>query len=315
MNLLSLKVWITTRYPRSVDWTQPSIPGIPARLTRTLRSANATLAYGMSTHVQKFLRRTLAPLVLAVLTGCAHRHADGGDSSRIRTTLLEHPPTWVFGPASAVFASSGDFTAHVTWRPGADESGRTRTISGLLAVSKGRVFFASGRSQTRSSSPSDAAFVWDSSTGMGFAVSEALPGYAMITNGIHHPLLAFEPRPGASHETLAGHDCEVVLCRITTAGVTGEPMETWRATDWAGFPIQLRLAGAEPGLLTLEEIHRGSPPQTWFETPENYTRYENSDAMAGELLIRQFGGRGRTGDSRDDNPDAPRGRGRHGGRY
>jgi hypothetical protein len=232
-------------------------------------------------------------VAFVLATGCAHPHPDESGESRL--LVLEHAPSWLAGPSAAVLAGNGDFTARVVWhrRDPADEA--RPPLPGLLAARDGSLFFAPGGERKHGPRPfADGVFVANPTTGEGFVTSEALQGYAPLTNRVGAARINAEPVAGAAHASRHGHDGEPVVFRVAT-GTIDTAYPGTRATDLGGFPLELNsAAGGPPWMLELEDIRKESPPAEWFRPPEGYTRYESAPAMVGDLLVRgagQHGGR------------------------
>jgi hypothetical protein len=255
------------------------------------------------------VRRACALLGAAALlaAGCSHRpHPDGGES---RVLFLERAPEVLAGPSAAVWAGAGDFAAGIErlrdGQPG---------LAGMLASRQGRLFYAPGVRRHGDAVPdSEAVFVWDPRTGEGFVASDALQGYAPITNGFRSAGVSVEVLPGPRLEKVSGRDCATSRYRVASASGTESQIDA--AIDTGGFPIRLASDGAEGRrvFVVSGDVRRESPPAEWFEPPPGYTRYESASAMVDELLFRESTGRGRRGEGPGDAGHV-RGRGRR-GRY
>jgi hypothetical protein len=243
--------------------------------------------------------------------GCAHSHHpsaydQGGAADYLpRLTALTTGPLASLWPAAGVFGADFTLTLEHAVGPPTKLSGRLFALNGRL-----RLEAVSDQSHGRHSEAY--VVIWNGVTHRGWLVSEALQGYAPVTESLQftNRLTRVQSGPGARME-----DHPVDLASVTLLGANGQnvTLKVTAARDLGGLPLRLEgLNGPGSFTLALSHLQPVRPAVEGFLAPDGYTRFASAAVLVDELAARQqnvFGGgslnqtgnRGRAG----ENPDSP----------
>jgi len=241
---------------------------------RTIRNARLELVCAVS-------------IAIAILAGgCAL--FEGSDETHAKSAIFSvEPPVFLNGPMGVLLVNPGGFHAHVALETQRSE-GPVETESGEIFGKESLLVFAPGAdgSKGKYTRAGGLTFLWDVAAHRGFAVSEALQGYAPMSSPIGFTNLAVQPS-GSPPEKINGHRCESENAKITSSdGVTTE-FEVKRATDLQDCPL-LITASTKFTRVTLRcsKVQLGPQPAELFQAPEGFTAYESIEGMMGELAMR-----------------------------
>ncbi len=234
--------------------------------------------------LKHILHRSAVLLLMSAILGCA-THGRKIFDERV---MAPEPPSFLVSPFSALLSSPEGISAELL---GGD--GSTQVV--------GRLFAKGGRLQY-SPSGSDRSFIWDSATHSGYAISDALQGFAPIQS----PMFATDIRTKSETagnasvrvNALAGHEAEI---SVKTSDGAESVVRIWRTVEGNGFPARITLpASANSQVLNFANIKPAIISDRLFAPPEGFTAYASPSIMTSELMIRHSKTRNARPVSRDD---------------
>jgi hypothetical protein len=231
---------------------------------------------------------------LLLAAGCAH------DRSGEREVLAPRLPVFFGGPASLLLTNGGGFSARLTEQPGvlAVQGGEA---SGQLLAQGAKLRFEPELTGSADKAQRAAGFsyLWDVAEGSGYILSEPLQGYAPVSPGLRATNVVWQSK-GAASQKVAGHPCEVEQATVQRSDGSSVAFEVWRATDLAGFPMQITSANnSAPLTLSLSKVRVGPVRPEVFAVPDGFTKYASVEAMVMELTVRQHSLKRTAGESDD----------------
>lgn len=203
---------------------------------------------------------------------------------------METPPL-LTSPVSVLLSNSVGFSAHVTVVQNTTTQANAPALSGELVARQGRLFWTPATPKSRSTDGmhQSFSFIWNVSQSSGYVLSEALQGYAPLTASLRYTNAIIAPDPENSVlGKLEGHRCASKQITALSNDGTTHRFKAWCAADLNGLPLKILLAGDDPAsTVLLSQVRLEEPLPDMFEPPNGFTRYENTGAMAKELMLRQ----------------------------
>jgi hypothetical protein len=231
--------------------------------------------------------------VTVFLTGCAHSGRDQG------MARLVHPEIpWMLTNAVAVLLTNVDgYLAHVTLAYPESGNPARPAFSAELFCRQGRLYWAMEPPGARRNTPGNLSLIWDAGQGTGFALSEALQGYAPLQSATRFGLgPVVNSPPGVRGETLEGHRCQVEMVATTSIEGGTNRFAVWRAADLGGVPLKIEaVETAAPFTVQLTKVRMEVPPAEVFAPPTDFTAYPSLEELQTELAQRELESRHRLG--------------------
>jgi hypothetical protein len=240
-----------------------------------MNGANAKLA-GIK------LKRVAYILFGLLIAGCAHHQEFSGAEQRALST----PPGFLTGPMALLLTNANSFNAQVIFEA-PTAWGSTRALRGDLTSAGSKLAFQPELTEAaRKNTQGKMVFVWDTAQGSGYALNDALQGYAPYSGNARFTNVV-AAKQNLSSERIAGHECqEEAAMALATDGSTNL-LQVWRAAGLHGFPMRISSASkATAGVLTITRIQFGRPAE-FLMSQDGFTKYESPDAMVTELVARQ----------------------------
>ena len=193
-------------------------------------------------------------------------------------------PPFLSGPVALLLTSTPGFSCRVTMAGGAG-SASGEPLTGDLFGCTNKLFFA----------PSPAAFghraggfgfLYDVDQARGFLLCDAMQGYAPVSARFSPTNVAVRS-VGRGLEKLGGHSCDTVEVTFELADAPSQVLRVWRALDLQKFPVRISSSQGRPFDVTLSKIRLEVPPADMFLPPEGFARYESSEGMMAEMVMRQ----------------------------
>jgi hypothetical protein len=232
----------------------------------------------------------IALILIAATSGCVHTGQRYGFAVGVETSLPEATAI-VTGPVAAGLAHGDAFTSEFTMTL-QDASGPP--LTGQLFAREGKlrleVVFPQNRKTGRLG---NFGVIWDQTVRQGYIISDALQGYAPISEMTWVTNLVTEA-VAAPAERVEGHPVDHANVTFKDSGGQTTVIQLLRAQDMDNLPLQIHsLSGPQSFTLTLAKIQRVIPAIDLFSLPDGLTRYDSETALLGELAARQenvFGG-------------------------
>ena len=218
------------------------------------------------------------------MAGCAPALHQGGTDSRALAISAAQPPSFLTGLPSVLLTNAADYRAHLV----AVQAGQTgKRLSGTLFQQTGWLLFVPGVEGSRRQTNSEGSFrfLWDVNGRRGYALSEALQGFAPLRANDAEGAPVFHAVLGESASARIGErDCTVEEFAVQSRGEESR-IRVWRSDEATEPPVRIRSSGRGVDL-TLElselEVERLSPEL--FSVPPRFSKYEDAAAMVRELL-------------------------------
>lgn len=216
----------------------------------------------------------------ALLTGCAHHREFSGAEQRALATA----PAFLTGPMTLILTNDRSYRAEIVFES-RTSWGSTQMVTGNFTAAGSRLAFQPELPKaSRQNLQGKMVFVWDAAKSSGYALNDALQGYApfggtvLFTNAV-------AAKPRTAPQRIAGHECEQETATVLGNDGSINLLQVWRAADLRGFPLRID-GGTNSGVLTFSKIQFGQPAE-FLMSQEGFTRYESPDAMVTELVARQ----------------------------
>lgn len=211
------------------------------------------------------------------------RHGRAGEGE-----LTPRVPPFLSGPMAVLLTKANGFSAHVVVQTALDGES-SETISGELLGRGSHLLFAPNyedKSQKRLRA-AGLSFLWDTATGGGFVLSEALQAYAPVSYGSHPT--NFVTIPGRlPPQRIDGYSCSSEQATVLSSDGSVAVFDVWRAMDASGLPVRISASpGSLPPVLSLSQLRLPAPAPELFQVPEGFTKYASAEAMLSELTVRQ----------------------------
>jgi hypothetical protein len=165
--------------------------------------------------------------------------------------------------------------------------GSTQTVRGdLTSVGSKLAFQPEPPKASRQNTQGTLVFVWDTAQRSGYALNDALQGYAPYSGNARFTNVVAN-KEGSTGERIAGHECQREIAMVSGDDGSTNLLQVWRAADLHGSPA--RISGGRntsASVLTITKIQFGRPAQ-FLTSQEGFTKYDSPDAMVTELVARQ----------------------------
>ncbi len=227
-----------------------------------------------------------------LLAGCAnHREFSGAEQRAIST-----PPAFLTGPMALLLSNANSFSAQLSYET-RTAWGSTQTVTGSFTGAESKVAFQPALSKSsHKNSEARMSFVWNTAQGSGYAINDALQGYAPFAGNVQFTNV-ISSKLNSMPEKISGYECEEENATVLGADGSVNQVRVWRAADLRGFPLRIS-SGTTTNtvLLTLSKIQFGQPAE-FLMSQEGFTKYDSPDAMVTELIARQHNLNRREGQS------------------
>jgi hypothetical protein len=222
-------------------------------------------------------------LAMMLAVGCTSEKQKDAAMARVGD---EGPPDFVTGPALVSLEKFEGFSADVV----ATAANGAPAVSGQLIGLMGRLIYQPSTTANIKNAKyyrGGMFFIWDTSTQKGYVLSEALQGYAPITNAAS-VTNQVDLTAAPVSEIVNGHPCHRGQLLLALSDGSGARLTEWRADDLRHFPVRVRAetAGREV-TVDLTNIRLDLPSRDLFLPPASFTRYASSMALINELMIRE----------------------------
>jgi len=199
---------------------------------------------------------------------------------------LATPPAFLTGPMALLLTNASSYNAQLMFET-ATSWGSTQTVRGDLTSAGSKLAF---RPEPSKVSPHNTegtlVFVWDTAQRSGYALNDALQGYAPYSGNARFTNVVAS-KEGSAGERIAGHECQRESAMVFGDDGSTNSLLVWRAADLHGFPVQISGGtNAVASVLTITKVQLGLPAQ-FLMSQEGFTQYDSPDAMVTELVARQ----------------------------
>lgn len=215
--------------------------------------------------------------------GCSHRRPDVMEAGMMGA-LRADMPVFLTGPAGAVLAEPGGYSARVSWEGGPAGV----PAPGQLLAQGGKFFYTPDPAAGATKLEKQAAFsyIWDSRAGRGYVLSEGLQAYAPVTLDLKATNVTVQTGSAPAGKA-AGYPCESQQARVQMSDGVETTFQVLRALEPKGLPVRVSTSDAPPRVLTLSKLRPETLRPELFEPPAGFTKYENATVLADELVMRQ----------------------------
>jgi len=217
-----------------------------------------------------------------LVAGCAHHSEFSGTEQRALAT----PPAFLTGPMALLLTNANSYNAQIIFET-RTAWGSTQAVRGEFTSAGSKLAFQPELPKaSRKNSQGTMVFVWDTGQGSGYALNDALQGYAPYSGNTQFTnVVANKQNPLT--ERIAGHECLREMAMAFGNDGSTSLLRVWRAADLHGFPMRVSAgSNATASVLTITKIQFGRPAE-FLMSQEGFTKYESPDAMVTELVARQ----------------------------
>lgn len=227
-----------------------------------------------------------------LLAGCAHHPEFSGAEQRAMAT----PPLFLTGPMALLLTNATSYSAQIICET-RTSWGSTQTVTGNFTAAGSKLAFQPELPKSsRKKSQAKMVFVWDTIQGSGYALNDALQGYAPYS-GTERFTNVVASKQNSAPEQIAGHECEEEMAIVFGNDDSTNVLHVRRAADLRGFPLRIGGGGTNStAVLTFSKVQFG-PPAEFLMSQEGFTKYESPDAMVTELVAREHNLRRREGET------------------
>jgi hypothetical protein len=221
-------------------------------------------------------------LFAILLAGCAHHKEFSGTEQR----TLAMPPGFLTGPMALLLTNANSYNAQIVYES-RTAWGSTQAIAGSFVGAGGKLAFQPELPKaSRQNTQGTMVFVWDTAQSGGYALNDALQGYAPYSGNVQFTNVVAD-KQNALTERIAGHECQREMAMALGNDGSTNLLEVWRAIDLHGFPIRVSAGtNANANVLTITKLQFGRPAE-FLMSQDGFTKYESPDAMVTELVARQ----------------------------
>jgi hypothetical protein len=216
----------------------------------------------------------------AGLVGCVHHQEFSGSEQRALAT----PPNFLIGPMALLLTNAGSYSAQIRYET-TTAWGSTQAVGGNFTAAGNKLAFEPELPKaSRKNLQRQMVFVWDTGQGAGYALNDALQGYAPYSGTVRFTNITTSQQSAVPVQ-IAGHECEEESAMVFGNDGSTNLLRVWRAPDLRGFPLRIS-GGTNSSWLTFSKIRFGEPAR-FLMSSEGYTKYESADAMVTELVARE----------------------------
>jgi len=217
-----------------------------------------------------------------LIAGCAHHKEFSGTEQRDLAT----PPAFLTGPMALLLTNANSYNAQIVYEA-RTAWGPTQAITGSFVGTGAKLAFEPELPKaSRQNTQGAMVFVWDTAQSSGYALNDALQGYAPYSGSVQFTNVVVEKQNSLT-ERIAGHECQRETAIAFGNDGSTSLLQVWRAADLQGFPV--RVSGGSnstAGILTFTKIQLGRPAE-FLMSQQGFTKYQSPDAMVMELVARQ----------------------------
>jgi hypothetical protein len=236
--------------------------------------------------------------ILMLLTGCAGRRRI--EAANWEQAIRSPKEPFLAGPTAYLLTNLGGFSAKVILErtvPGVS----TKPVTGQLVSRENSFVFSTDEGERKALG--EPSFIWNSPTGSGYVLNDALQAYAPITVRAQATNIATTPQPGVA-EKISGHSTRMWDVVVSMSDGSQAEYNVWKADDLNGIPVRITSIRGVPKItITFADFRPEKPPTALFLPPEGFTKYESTEAMLNELLRRQTLGRAKNNNTPVDLTD------------
>jgi hypothetical protein len=217
-----------------------------------------------------------------LIAGCVHHKEFSGAEQRILAT----PPAFLTGPMALLLTNANSYNAEIVFQT-PTAWGSTQAVRGDLTSAGSKLAFQPELTEAaRKNTQGKMVFVWDTAQGSGYALNDALQGYAPYSGNARFTNVV-ATKQNLSSEKIGGRECQEEAAMAVANDGSTNLLQVWRAADLRGFPVRISSASiATAGVLTITRIQFGRPAE-FLMSQEGFTKYESPDSMVTELVARQ----------------------------
>ncbi len=210
----------------------------------------------MKTYWVRVMAAVVGCGILLGLPGCA-RDRDLALIEQFKPVYAPLPPEFLTGPIGRLLARQAGFSARV--EAVGEPTTTSRAMTGqLFGANQTLVFAPDPDPEIHKAAPEEIfTFIWNTATGSGFVLNEALQGYAPVTFS------------SLADTNASGSEAGL---RITRADMQGN------------FPSLIETTNIT---LKLSRLRRAAPAPDLLSPPKSFTRYTSPEIMAQELAMRR----------------------------
>src|SRR5256885_4130110 len=138
-----------------------------------------------------------------LLTGCAQHREFSGEQQRVMST----PPAFLTGPMVLLLTNAQSFNAQLTYET-STAWGSTQTVSGSFTGAGSKLAFQPALPKSsRKNIEARMSFVWDTAQNSGYAINDALQGYAPFSANVRFTNF-ISSKVNSMPERISGYGCE-----------------------------------------------------------------------------------------------------------
>lgn len=216
------------------------------------------------------------------IASCAHHREFSGAEQR----ALAAPPAFLTGPMALLLTNANSYNAQIIFET-RTAWGSTQAVRGDLTSAGSKLAFQPELPKaSRKNSQGTMVFVWDTMQSSGYALNDALQGYAPYSANVQFTNMVADKQNSLT-ERIAGHECQRETAMAFANDGSTNLLHVWRAADVHGLP-PIRISGGSnitTSVLTVMKIQIG--PAELLMSQEGFTKYDSPDAMVTELVARQ----------------------------
>lgn len=236
------------------------------------------------TFVLRWLFGPGAACVLAVtllVAGCS------SNKSQFVSIPAPQPPAFLNGPMALLLTNSSGFRAHVVLETGTP----VRQVAEGTLLGKGtRLLFAPALTKEGKKRPlvGGFAFIWNVDGNQGYLLNDPLQAYSPYSSSLQFTNVSIGAATGAAAQSIGGHPCQPAEAVVVGTDGSLAAFRLWRAKDLNGLPLRIVCTSAgTPVTLNLVKPRLENLSDELFLPSTDFTKYENPEALANELALRQ----------------------------
>lgn len=229
-----------------------------------------------------FLGIAGAASLFGLVAGCAHHKEFTGTEQRALAT----PPGFLTGPMALLLTNGNSYSAQIVYET-RTAWGSTQAIRGSFVGAGSKLAFEPELPKaSRKNTQGTMVFVWDAAQSSGYALNNALQGYAPYPGTARFTNVVALGQESVS-ERIAGHECRRESAMVFGDDGSTNLVQVWRGADVGGFPMRMSAgSNVTANVLTITRLQLGRPAELLM-SQEGFTKYESPDAMVTELVARE----------------------------
>jgi hypothetical protein len=165
--------------------------------------------------------------------------------------------------------------------------GSTQTVTGSFTGTGSKVAFQpTPPKSSRKNTQTWMSFVWDTAQSSGYAINDALQGYAPFSANVRFTNV-ISSESTSMPQRISGYSCQEENATVLGTDGSINQVRVWRPADLRGLPVRISVGtSTNTSVLTLSKVQFGQPAE-FFMAHEGFTKYDSPDAMVTELVARQ----------------------------